>query len=131
GWLVDRFGAVTLLPVYLLPLALGTWLIGPGEGVEIWFLALALVGTCTGIAHALWGGFWAECYGTRNLGAIKALATAAMVFGSAIGPFVTGWAIDWGWDFPEQCLWMALWCLVLAGAFVVVMRRIEAERQVA
>ncbi|MEM9099774.1 MAG: MFS transporter [Pseudomonadota bacterium] len=131
GWLVDRFGAVTLLPVYLLPLALGTWLIGPGEGVEIWFLALALVGTCTGIAHALWGGFWAECYGTRNLGAIKALATAAMVFGSAIGPFVTGWAIDWGWDFPEQCLWMALWCLVLAGAFIAVMRRIEAERQVA
>ncbi|MEM9045547.1 MAG: MFS transporter [Pseudomonadota bacterium] len=131
GWLVDRFGAVSLLPVYLLPLGLGTWLIGPGVGVEIWFLALALVGTCTGIANAMWGGFWAECYGTRNLGAIKALATAAMVFGSAIGPFVTGWAIDWGWDFPEQCLWMALWCVLVSGTFVVVMRRIGAERQTA
>ncbi|MEM7671631.1 MAG: MFS transporter, partial [Pseudomonadota bacterium] len=28
GWLVDRFGAATLLPVYLLPLGAGTWLIG-------------------------------------------------------------------------------------------------------
>ncbi|MEM8790021.1 MAG: MFS transporter [Pseudomonadota bacterium] len=131
GWAVDRFGAVTLLPVYLLPLGLGTWLIGPGTGVEVWFLALALVGTCTGIANAMWGGFWAECYGTRHLGAIKALATAAMVFGSAIGPFVTGWAIDWGADFPEQCLWMALWCLLIAGVFVGVMRRIGLERQAA
>lgn len=128
GWLVDRFGAATLLPVYLLPLGAGTWLIGPSVGVEGWFLALLLVGTTTGIANAMWGGFWAECYGTRHLGAIKSLATAAMVLGSAIGPFVTGWAIDWGAPFPDQCLWMGLWCLLISMIFYSVLRRLSAER---
>lgn len=128
GWMVDRFGASTLLPISLLPLGAGTWLIGPAVGVENWFIALSLVGTSTGIANAMWAGFWAETYGTRHLGSIKSLATAAMVFGSAIGPFVTGWAIDYGADFPEQCLWMAIWCIIASGGFLLVIRRLGRER---
>ena len=38
--------------------------------------------------------FWAEFYGTRHIGAIKAMAAALMVFGSAIGPGLTGALID-------------------------------------
>jgi hypothetical protein len=46
--------------------------------------------------------FWAVFYGTRHLGAIKAAAAALMVFGSAIGPGITGALIDFGIDFPDQ-----------------------------
>ena len=127
GWAVDRFGSARLLPVYLLAMGLGTWAIGPATAVETWFLALALVGLSTGIANAMWGAFWPEHFGTSHLGAIKALATAAMVFGSAIGPFVTGWAIDWGASFPEQCAAMATWCLILSLAYVFTARRARTE----
>ncbi|MEL6478457.1 MAG: MFS transporter [Pseudomonadota bacterium] len=127
GWAVDRFGSARLLPVYLIAMGLGTWLIGPASHVSAWFLALALVGLSTGMANAMWGAFWPEHYGTRNLGGIKALATAAMVFGSALGPFVTGWAIDFGWSFPEQCAAMAAWCLVLSGSYILAARRARAE----
>lgn len=125
GWAVDRFGSARLLPVYLVAMGGGVFLIGPATGVAHWFVALGLVGFSTGLANAMWGAFWPEHYGTHHLGSIKSLATSAMVFGSAIGPFVTGWAIDWGWTFPEQCLAMALWCLGLSALFLVVSRRVS------
>ncbi|MEM0922458.1 MAG: MFS transporter [Pseudomonadota bacterium] len=127
GWAVDRFGSARLLPVYLISMAVGTWAIGPANQVWVWFLALALVGTSTGVANAMWGAFWPEHYGTRHLGSIKALATAAMVFGSALGPFVTGWTIDFGWSFPEQCAAMAAWCLILSAVYVLTARRARTE----
>ena len=43
---------------------------------------LRLVGTTQ---VALLGALWPELYGTRNLGSIKALATSAMVFATALG----------------------------------------------
>ncbi|MEM8842480.1 MAG: MFS transporter, partial [Pseudomonadota bacterium] len=128
GWAVDRFGAAALLPVFLVPLGIGAWLLGPVTAVSGWFIVLTLIALTTGIANAMWGGFWAECYGTRHLGSIKSLAMAAMVFGSAIGPFVTGWMIDFGVSFPDQCLWMALWCLMMCALFVAVFRRLRHER---
>ncbi len=128
GWAVDRFGAASLLPIFLVPLGIGAWLLGPVTAVSGWFAVLILIALTTGIANAMWGGFWAECYGTRHLGSIKSLAMAAMVFGSAIGPFITGWMIDFGVTFPDQCLWMALWCLMMCALFVGVFRRLRQER---
>ncbi|MBY8976668.1 MFS transporter [Rhodobacteraceae bacterium NNCM2] len=128
GWAVDRFGAASLLPVYLVPLGIGTSLLGPAGLVESWFAVLMLIGVTTGTANAMWGAFWAECYGTRHLGSIKSLATAAMVFGSAIGPFATGWLIDFGVNFPDQSLWLALWCGLMCAQFTLVLRRLRVER---
>ena len=56
--------------------------------------------------------FWAVFYGTRNLGAIKAAAAALMVFGSAIGPGITGALIDLGIDFPDQMIPIAAFYFV-------------------
>ena len=48
--------------------------------------------------------FWAEYYGTSHLGAIKSLASALMILGSAIGPGITGMLIDFGFDFSQQMI---------------------------
>jgi len=45
---------------------------------------------------------WAEAYGTRNLGSIRAMMAAVMVLGSAIGPGLTGALIDYGIDYAQQ-----------------------------
>ena len=55
------------------------------------------------------GAFWAEFYGTAHIGSIKAIAGAIMVFGSAIGPGITGAIIDLGIDFPGQMIWIAIY----------------------
>jgi MFS family permease len=120
GWLVDRFGPVSLLPFYLLPMAVGITVIAPGivpgEGVGSWHLMMALIGLTQGGSVALLGALWPELYGTRNLGSIKALATSAMVFATALGPGVTGMLIDAGIMFPDQTWGFALWCLLGSGA---------------
>ncbi|MEM9140498.1 MAG: MFS transporter, partial [Pseudomonadota bacterium] len=118
GHAADRYGPDKLLPLMLVPLGAGTAMIGPFPGLWSWWVALALTGVSTGIAHAVWGALWAELYGTRNIGAIKAVASAFMVVGSAIGPGITGLAIDLGVDFPGQALWMTAATLVIAAGHV-------------
>ncbi|MHA1527917.1 MAG: MFS transporter [Alphaproteobacteria bacterium] len=131
GWLVDRIGPVNLLPFFLLPMALGITVIAPGvfpgEGVASWHLMMALIGLTQGGAVALLGALWPELYGTRNLGAIKALATSAMVFSTALGPGITGVLIDAGIMFPGQTWGFALWCLLASGGFVAVRSRLRVE----
>ena len=131
GALVDRVGPDRLLPAVLLPLGIGTALIGPFAGIWSWWLALALAGVSTGMAHALRGALWAELYGTRNLGAIKAVANAFMVVGSAIGPGVTGLVIDLGVPFPEQTLVMLAAAIALSALHFWVLLRLPPRVVVA
>jgi len=127
GQVIDRRGAASLLPLYLLPLGVGIALIDEGSGLWVWYLLLGLVGLGQGMSNTMNGALWAEVYGTRHIGAVRALIVAVMVFSTAIGPGVTGLLIDAGIPFPEQGLVMAAWCFVLSGAFVLVTRRLTRE----
>ena len=127
GQIIDRRGAASLLPVYLLPLGVGIALIDQGDGVWIWYLLLGLLGLGQGLSNTMNGALWAEVYGTRHIGAVRALIVAVMVFSTAIGPGVTGLLIDAGIPFPEQGLAMAGWCFALSAVFVLVARRLTHE----
>jgi MFS family permease len=70
-----------------------------------------LLGSSYGVSGAVFGAIWPEVYGTRHLGAIRSLVSAAMVFASALGPGMTGWLIDRGIGFESQLLIMAVYCL--------------------
>ncbi|MEM7720798.1 MAG: MFS transporter [Pseudomonadota bacterium] len=124
GWAVDRFGPPRLLPIIVLPMALGIFLLGPADTPLGWIAALAILGVTQGMAGTLWGTLLPYAYGTNHLGSVRALATALMVLSTAIGPGITGKCIDWGVSFPEQGLAMALWCVVLSLAMVPVMARL-------
>nr|WP_245232471.1 MFS transporter [Thiorhodococcus minor] len=121
GWLIDRIGAVRLLPLFLLPMALGLALVGGdiGQGAEGTALIIAacfmgLLGITPGSATVLFGALWAEVYGTRHLGAIRALAMACMVFATALAPGVLGWLLDRGVEPQPLLLWLAGGALLCA-----------------
>ena len=124
GLLVDRVGPDRLLPIVLVPLGIGTALIGPFEGIWSWWAALALAGVSTGFAHGLWGVLWPELFGTRHLGAIKAVAYAFMVVGSAIGPGITGFVIDFGVPYTGQTFAMFLATIAISVLHIWVMTRL-------
>jgi len=124
GWAVDRFGPPRLLPVALVPMALGIALLGPADTPLGWMGALALLGLTQGMVGAMWGTLLPHVYGTAHLGSVRALATALMVLSTAIGPGITGLFIDWGVPFPDQGPTMGLWCLCLSLFLIPVMRRI-------
>ena len=120
GWAIDRFGTGRLMPLYLMPITLGFALMAFAHSLWGAALALSVIALTVGWQSTLPGAFWAEFYGTKHLGAIKALAAAVMVLGSAIGPGLTGMLIDLGVGFEAQLLGMAVYfglsaVLVTAG----------------
>jgi len=127
GWAADRFGAQRLLTILLLPMGIGVALIGPAQQVAGWYLALGFIGMTQGTASALWGVLLPTAYGTKNLGAIRSLATTIMVISTAIGPGITGILIDRGIDFPKQSLWMGAWCILLMVGCFVIDRKLTRE----
>ena len=104
GWAIDRIGAVRLLPVYLIPLILAFILHWYAPSLTWTAFAVILMGAAGGGQATLLNACWAEFYGTRHLGSIKAATMALMVLGSAIGPGLSGWLIDAGVGFETQML---------------------------
>ncbi|MEP3329641.1 MFS transporter [Sedimentitalea sp.] len=111
GWALDRWGTARLVPFYQLPMVVSfiafSYAAGP-VGAFVGFLFLALT---TGANSTLPNAFWAEFYGTAHIGAIKAMVAAVMVFGSAIGPGITGFLIDAGVGLEQQFLGIACYFL--------------------
>ena len=60
------------------------------------YLFFGLMGISNGLANVLGSSTWAEIYGVRYLGGIKALTTALMVFSTAFGTALFGLLIDKG-----------------------------------
>lgn len=114
GALADRFGTARIFPVAMLPTALAFSLASMGETLWAAAAAFLFIGMMQGGVSTIGGAFWPEYYGTRNLGSIRAVASSLMVFGSAIGPGITGFLIDWGVDFRLQLLWMSVYFVGLA-----------------
>ncbi len=117
GYLVDRFSAIQLLPVYLVPLGAACLVLGNVEGQWGAFVFMALLGISYGFSTTLFGALWPELYGTAHLGAIRSFIIAVMVFGTALGPGVTGYLIDFGVPYPLQITVMGFYCI----AAVIVM----------
>ncbi|SDD24377.1 MFS transporter [Kordiimonas lacus] len=96
GALVDHFGGRRLLPWYPPIMAIGL-LVGlvstGGIGIGIF---LALMGLVLGAAGPVNNAMWAEIYGTRYLGEIKALATSLLVLSTALAPYLLGLLLDAG-----------------------------------
>ena len=58
------------------------------------FVFLGLIGISNGLANVLGSATWAEVYGVKYIGSIKALTTALMVFSTAFGTALFGFLID-------------------------------------
>ena len=57
---------------------------------------LGLMGISNGLANVLGSSTWAEIYGVKYIGSIKALTTSMMVFSTAFGTAIFGVIIDFG-----------------------------------
>ena len=96
GMLVDRFGAVSLMPFYLLPLVCATYVIVLFDSQYSIFAFMILAGTSGGAGATIVSTVWAELYGVLHLGSIRAMVAGIQVISSALGPAVFGWLIDGG-----------------------------------
>ena len=123
GFLIDRFGTGRMMQLYLVPFAFGFLVLGYATSLTVAAFAFVLFGIAMGMQSTIITAFWAEFYGTRHIGAVKATSTSIMVFGSAIGPGISGALIDLGYSFPDQMLGIFVYFLVATGFAIVAIER--------
>ena len=129
GHLIDRYSARLLLPFFLMPLALGCLVLSIGQQTLTMAAFMFLLGCSYGVSNAVFGAIWPEVYGTRHLGAVRSVVSAAMVFASALGPGLTGWLIDMGTGFDVQLLFMSAYCAATMLVLFPVSRTLRERQQ--
>ncbi|MDP6884386.1 MAG: MFS transporter, partial [Rhodospirillales bacterium] len=124
GRLVDRLGALRLVPLHLLPLGFGLVVVATFDAAPWASLYLFAMGVTLGLAFTSVGALWAEMYGVRHIGAIKSLVSSALVFASALGPLFMGALIDAGVAMEDICLIFAAYVIVGTAAIWAALRNV-------
>ena len=101
GFLIDKFTSRKILIYMNIPLLLATLVIIYNDDPFTAFIFLGLIGISNGFANVLGSSTWAEIYGVKHIGSIKALTTALMVFSTAFGTAFFGILIDNGFSIEE------------------------------
>ncbi len=96
GFLVDKFTGRKLILIMNIPLLLAMYVLFKFNHEIFAYIFLGLVGVSNGLANILGSSTWAEIYGVKYIGSIKALTTALMVFSTAFGTALFGFLIDKG-----------------------------------
>ncbi len=122
GYLIDKFTSRKLLIYMNIPLFLGTLVIIYFDAPLTAFLFLGLVGISNGLANLLGSSTWAEIYGVKYIGSIKALTTALMVFATAFGTALFGFFIDAGFSI-EKIAFIAAIAIACSIALLFTIRK--------
>ena len=94
GFLIDKFSSRKLLVYMNLPLLFSVFVLFSFNSPVSSFIFLGLIGISNGLANVVGTATWAEIYGVKYIGSIKALTTALMVFYTAFGTALFGILID-------------------------------------
>jgi len=94
GILIDKFTSRKLIIYMNIPLLISVFIIIYFDQSFTAFIFLGLIGISNGFANVLGSSTWAEIYGVKYIGSIKALTTALMVFATAFGTALFGYLID-------------------------------------
>ena len=101
GFLIDKFTSRKLLIFMNIPLLFSTLVLFFFDNPITSFIFLGLIGISNGLANVLGSSTWAEIYGVKFIGSIKALTTALMVFSTAFGTALFGFLIDRGFSIEQ------------------------------
>ena len=112
GFLIDKFTSRKLLVYMNIPLLISVIVLFYFDTSVTAFIFLGLIGVSNGFANILGSSTWAELYGVKHLGSIKALTTALMVFATAFGTALFGFLIDKGFSVGDIA--------AVSGAYILV-----------
>ena len=128
GFLVDKFTGRKLLLYMNLPLLFAMITLFYFNHEIFAYVFLGLVGVSNGLANILGSSTWAEIYGVKYIGSIKALTTAFMVFSTAFGTAVFGALIDQGFTIENIAFLGAAYVVISLGLLIFIRKTIEPVR---
>ena len=112
GFLIDKFTSRKLLIFMNIPLLISTIVLFYFNHPITSFIFLGLIGISNGLANVLGSSTWAEIYGVKFIGSIKALTTALMVFSTAFGTALFGLLIDRGFSIEQIAMVSFVYILI-------------------
>ena len=118
--IIDKFRTPILLPIYLLPMAVGFVISANANSLIGASLCFACLGLMQGLGATVSGAFWPEFFGTKHLGSVRSVATSLMVFATALGPMGSGILIDKGFGLEGQYILMSIATIFACGGMLAV-----------
>ncbi len=112
GFLVDKFTSRKLIPLMNIPLLFAMIVLFYFQNEIYAYFFLGLIGVSNGLANVLGSSTWAEIYGVKYIGSIRALTVALMVFATAFGTALFGLLIDYGFTIESIAF--------VSGAYIVI-----------
>ena len=128
GFLVDRFTGRKLILYMNLPLLFAMITLFNFNHEIFAYVFLGLIGVSNGLANILGSSTWAEIYGVKYIGSIKALTTAFMVFSTAFGTAVFGLLIDKGFSIENIAFLGATYVIISLALLILIRKTIEPVR---
>ena len=125
GFLIDKFTSRKILIYMNLPLLLATLVIIYYDNPLTAFVFLGLIGISNGLANVLGSSTWAEIYGVKYIGSIKALTTAMMVFSTAFGTAFFGVLIDRGFSIEEIAVISSIYISISLFVLFIIRSRLN------
>ena len=104
GFLIDKFTSRKIIIYMNIPLFFAAMVLFYFDKSFSAFVFFGLIGITNGLCNVLGSSTWAEIYGVKYIGSIKALTTALMVFATAFGTAIFGILIDAGFSIEQISL---------------------------
>ena len=127
GFLIDKFTSRKLLIFMNIPLLISMLVLFYLDISISAFIFLGLIGISNGLANVLGSSTWAEIYGVKYIGSIKALTTALMVFSTAFGTALFGLLIDKGFTIEQIAVISFVYIFLSLIALLMVRNRLNPE----
>jgi len=122
GPIIDKYTSKKILPFMNMPSLLAMLILFNFDSHISSYFVLGLMGISNGLANVLGSSTWAEIYGVKYLGSIKALTTAMMVFATAFGTAVFGMIIDFGYSIEVIAIISSIY-IIFANILITIFRR--------
>ena len=127
GFIIDKFSSRRLLIYMNIPLLFSTIVLFSFDAQISSFFFFGLLGITNGLANVLGSSTWAEIYGVKYIGSIKALTTALMVFATAFGTALFGILIDFGFTIEQIAVVSGLYILTSLILLYLVKNKLNPE----
>ena len=128
GYLVDKFTSRKLILIMNIPLLLAMIVLFYNQHEIYAYIFLGLVGVSNGFGNILGSSTWAEIYGVKYIGGIKALTTAFMVFATAFGTAVFGLLIDKGFTIENIAFICGVYIIVSLTLLILFRKTLEPKK---
>jgi MFS family permease len=127
GFLIDKFTSRKLLIYMNIPLLISALVLFFLDIPVTAFIFLGLIGISNGLANVLGSSTWAEIYGVKYIGSIKALTTALMVFSTAFGTALFGLLIDMGFSIEQIALVSVIYIFLSMTLLFIVRNKLNPK----